>query len=141
MSDLLSAQLLREMEENLTESDNDDEVNFTELNVEYRIISGLRENSKLVWAPTEKNLYYKNSQSKITGCEACKCYKSGCFARLYIRENGSAFRHSNVEHSRSHGSMYTEYKMMYCFNKMKEMARSAPASTTSYQIYQEVIKE
>lgn len=140
MSDLLSTQLLRQMEENLSDSD-DEAFMATELEVEYKIIRGLREKSKLVWAFTENNLYYRNVRSKKTGYEACKCYKPGCSARLYIRNDGSAFRHRNVDHDNIHGSMYTEYMMMHCYNKMKDRAATAPASTTSFQIYQEVVTE
>lgn len=144
MSDALSAQLMREMEGNLSGSESEDEVNGrlpTGINVKFEDIRGLRENSKLVWAFEEKNLYYRNAISAKTQIEACKCYKAGCKSRLYIRPNGTAFRHVDVNHSRIHGSMYLEYKMMHCFNIMKDKARSAPASTTNFEIYQEVIKE
>lgn len=143
MSDLLSAQLLREMNDNLSESEDEpiEEIDIGEIDVKYTMIPGLRKGSSLIWAYEAKNLYYKNAYSKVNRLESCKCYKPKCNARLYIREDGTAFRHSNVEHAKIHGSMYTEFKLMYCFNKMKEKAATAPASTTTFQIYQDAVLE
>lgn len=140
MSDLLSAQLLREVYEELS-SNEDDPIIIGEIEVKYSMIPGLRSGSKVVWAFEEEHLYYKNSYSKKTDLESCKCYKSGCRARLYIRTDGSAFRHSGINHDRNHGSMYTDFKYMYCFNAMKQQATTAPASTTSFQVYTEVVLE
>lgn len=140
MSDTYSAQLIREMEENLSESD-DEVITVQQIEVEYEIIPGLRENSRLVWEFREQNLYYRNVYSKKTGNEACKCYKPGCSVRLYIRQDGSAFRYSNLSHAKIHGSMYKERKEMYCFNKMKDRAKTAPPSVTVFQIYQEAVQE
>lgn len=143
MSDAFSAQLLRQMEEDLSDSGDEVIMNDTELEleVEYKMIRGMRENSQLVWAFKENNLYYRNVLSKKTGIHACKCYKPGCSARLYIRKDESAFRHIDVDHDKIHGSMYTEYMMMHCYNKMKDKAVTAPASTTPFQIYQEIVAE
>lgn len=140
MSDSLSAQLLREMNEQLS-SDENEPISIGEIDFEYTLIPGLRKGSNLVWVPEEKCLYYKNAYSKITSIESCKCYKPKCSARLYIRKNGTAYRHSSVQHSKGHGSMYKEFITMHCFNKMKKAAEIAPASETSFQIYTEVIKE
>lgn len=141
MSDLLSAQLLREMNDELSQSDDDEPFIHGEVEVDYELIPGKREGSELIWAFNENNLYYKNSYSRKKRLESCKCTKKRCTARLYIRDDGSAFRKSGARHFRSHGSMYTDYKETYCFNKMKEIAGTALASTTTFQIYQEVIKE
>lgn len=138
MSDLLSAQLLREMEDNLSGGE-DDPINIGDIEVQFRMIEGLREESSLVWAFEEECLYYKNSYSRKTGLEACKCCKKGCKARLYIREDGTAFR--KVHHASNHGSMYKDFKYAHCFNKMKQRAATAPASMTTFQIYQEVLLE
>lgn len=138
--DLLSAQLLREI--NGESSRNEDDLTIVgNIEVHYTMVPGLRKGSSLVWAFEEDHLYYKNSYSKVNALDSCKCYKKGCKARLYIREDGSAFRHGDIEHAKSHGSMYTEFKFMYCFNKMKEKADTALASTTTYQIYTEVVLE
>lgn len=140
MSDSLSAQLLREMNDNLSETE-DEPIIIGEIAVEYRMIPGMREGSSLVWAYEEKHLYYKNAYSKVKRLESCKCYVPKCRSRLYIREDGTAFRKSNVEHAQNHGSMYTDFKYKYCFNKMKQKAKTAPASLSAFQIFQEVISE
>lgn len=140
MSDVLSEQLLREIEDEL--SNNEDEpIIVGEIEIKYEMIYGLRKGSSLVWTPEEEYLYYKNSYSRKTRLESCKCYKPNCKARLYIRENGKAYRKSDIDHAVNHGSMYTDFKMMYCYNKMKQKAEKSPASITSFQIYQEVVLE
>lgn len=140
MSDLLSAQLLQEMNEEL--SDNEDEpITIGEVEVQYTMIPGLRKGSSVVWTLEEEHLYYKNAISKATGFESCKCYMPGCKARLYIRQDGTAFRNSTISHTKNHGSMYTDFKFMYCFNKMKQTADTAHASTTTFQIYSKVVSE
>lgn len=140
MSDCLSAQLLSELDEEISENE-DEQITDGSIEVKYTIIPGLRKNSSLIWAFEEKYLYYKNSYSKVTELEACKCYKPKCAARLYIRKDGSAYRNSDIGHAISHGFMYTDFKLMYCFNKMKKKAETALASTSSFQIYQEVVLE
>lgn len=140
MSDVLSEQLLREIDDELS-NDEDEPINIGEIEVQYEIVEGLRKGSSLVWASEEKNLYYKNAYSKKNRLESCKCYIPKCKARLYIREDGTAFRHINVKHAKIHGSMYSEFKLMHCFNKMKHKAETAPASTTSFQIYQDIVLE
>lgn len=143
MSELLSEQILREIDE-YSSSDEDDlnnDVNIVNIEVLYEMIRGLREGSNLVWAMEEKHLYYKNSFSQKTRLTACKCYKKGCKARLYIREDDTAFRNGRIDHAKNHGSMYVDYKFMYCFNQMKDKAKTALASTTTFEIYVEVVNE
>lgn len=140
MSDLLSVQLLREINDELSDTE-DDPINIGEIEVQYTLIKGLREGSCLVWAHEEEHLYYKNSFSNSKNVESCKCYMAGCRVRLYIRSNGTAFRRNGIEHAKNHGSMYVEYKIMHCFNIMKQKANTAVASTTTFQIYQEAVSE
>lgn len=141
MSDLLSAQILRQINEELSNSSEDDSIIIGEIEVKYIIIPGFRTGSNLVWAFEEQHLYYKNAYSKAKNQESCKCYKPGCRVRLYIREDGTAFRFIEINHAKNHGSMYSDFKQMYCFNKMKKEAETAPASTTPFQIYQKVVLE
>lgn len=138
--DLLSAQLLREINEEISHEEG--AINtIGEIEIRYVMTAGIREGSSLVWAFDEENLYYKNSYSDSTGVRACKCYFNGCSARLYIRPNGTAFRFSDIKHADFHGSMYSTYKYAYCFNAMKQKAKSALASTTTHDIYKEVVLE
>lgn len=139
MSDLLSAQLLREMNENLSDSEDDHSISV--IDVKYMIIPGLREGSNLIWAFEEEYLYYKNAFSESKNELSCKCYVAGCRARLKIRADGTAYRDPGIPHARNHGSMYTNFKYMHCFNAMKEKAKTAPASMTTYDVYTEVLLE
>lgn len=121
--------------------DEDSPISIGEIEVRFEIVPGLRQGPNLVWAFEEEHLYYKNAFSKTSGLESCKCHKPGCRARLYIRTDGTAYRHSGIKHSANHGSMYPDFKYMYCFNAMKQKAVEALASTTSFQIYSEVVLE
>lgn len=146
MSDSLSAQLLREINdrirhESVEEEEEEELSSIGEIEVRYIMIPGRREGSSLVWAFEEQNLYYKNYYSRSNEQQACKCLQPGCNARLYIRANGDAYRYIDIDHAEFHGSMYAEYKYMYCFNKMKEKAKIASASTTTSSIYKEVFLE
>lgn len=139
MSDSLSAQLMREIQESIADTANENDT-IGEIDVKYEIVTGKREGSHLIWTIDDEFLYYKNSFSKKTGIESCKCVADGCNARIYIREDGSAFKYSSTNHT--HGSMYSShFKYMYCFNKMKQRAKNAAASTTCYEIYSEAVIE
>lgn len=81
---------------------------------------GLREGSQLIWAHEEQNLYYKNSYSKSTDLEAYTCYESGCNARVYIRNDNTAYRFSEVQHAQFHGKMYTNFKYMQCIASIRQ---------------------
>lgn len=145
MSDYLSAQLLREIEnENSPENENDDELNDGVIDeaiieVNYELVSGFRMNSQLMWAYDEMQLYYKYSSSKNKTAYTCRI--EGCTARVFLREDKTAFKDTRCKHSNAHGTQYKEYKAMYCDNKMKQKAKSAPASMTPYDIYMEVVAE
>lgn len=139
MSDSLSLQLLREIQQNIVDTSNRNET-IGEIEVNYEIVPGKRGGSHLVWAFEDEFLFYKNSLSKKSGNEACKCIEKGCNARMYICEDGSAFKHSVTNHN--HGSMYSShFKYTYCFDKMKQKAKRSAASTSSYEIYSAVVLE
>lgn len=138
MSDTFTTELLREMQNALSEDEVEEngviEVNFI-------LIPGLRQGSELMWVEEEEQLYYKNSVSDKTKVAAYTCRITGCLARVYVNPDGTAQRDADTKHIISHGSQYYDFKFMHCDNKMKEKAISAPASMTPYAIYMEVIKE
>lgn len=138
MSDTFSRQLLQEME-NAVASSEDDEIGIVE--VKYEIIPGLRANSRLMWAFEENQLYYENSYSKSKQQRPFTCRVKGCPARVFVRDDQTAYRDLETTHLSSHGSQYQDYKLMYCTNEMKRRAVTAPASMTSYDIYMETILE
>lgn len=143
MSDKLSTILLNEMNEAICFTDDSEEVDIKiigEIEVFFEWIPGLREKSSLLWAFEEEHLYNANSYSKKKKATACTCMEPKCYAWVFVRDDGTAYRLSSISHS-SHGSFYEKYKHMYCFNKMKERAISAPASTTPFEIYSDVLLE
>lgn len=144
MCDKLSTRLLTEMNSAICSTNETEEVDlntFGEIEVFFEWIPGLRKGSKLLWAYEEEHLYYVNSYSQKMKITACTCIEPKCYARLYVRDDGTAYRLNQTIHLSSHGSFYEKYKHMYCFNKMKERAASAPASSTPFEIYSDVVLE
>lgn len=139
MSDNFISELLREVESSLTQSEPEDEETMT--NVMYRLIPGLRENSEVMWAFEQNQLYYQNAYSRKTQLTSYTCRVKNCKARVFVRPDKSAFQDTSIAHLASHGSQYQDYKYMYCDYKMKQRAKTAPASMTPYEIYMEVIAE
>lgn len=132
---------MNQMNESLTENEDESSDDSTlDFEIQYEYIPGFRKGSQVVWAFEEKKLYYVNSYSKKTKLTACTFYENQCTARIFIRENGTAFKQTTHKHKR-HDSHYEIFKHMYCFNKMKDRAASAPASTQPYEIYKEVLVE
>lgn len=137
MSDSFTTELLREMENSLTLSE--DEISGM-MDVQYTMVPGLRENSEILWAFDEQQMYYKNSFSQKTQCTAYTCRVKGCTARLFVRPDKTAYR-TEINHLNSHGSQYKDFKLMYCDNQMKQRAKTAPASMAPYDIYMEVVAQ
>lgn len=139
MSDNFASELLKELDEQNSFSQSEDEQILT--NVKYKMIPGLRENSVLMWAYEQNHLYYKNAYSIKTKDTSYTCRVKECKARIFVRPDGAAFQDTTIKHLTSHGSQYQDYKFMYCDSKMKERAKTAPGSMTPYEIYMEVISE
>lgn len=135
MSIPLSELLLREIDEVP-----DVEILSDEIIVNFQIVPGLRDNSSLVWAFEEQQLYYKKSVNK-NGIQSCVCNVPTCNARMFIKPDGSGYKKTGQRAHKRHQAGYTEYKMMYCFNKMKEKAKNAPVCMQPFDIYTEVVKE
>lgn len=138
MSDSFCSELRREMEIALEEGE--EEENEPILNLKYEIVEGLREGSSILWTTQEQQLYYRNSFSKKTQLTAYTCRIANCRARVFVRADNTAFR-STIPHLSQHGSQYKDFKQMSCEKKMKERAKSAPASMSPYDIYMEAVAE
>lgn len=90
MNDSFCSELHREMESALEE---EEEINTnTILNLQYEIVEGLRTGSLLLWATHEQQLYYRNSFSTKTQQTAYTCRFPNCRARVFVRNDGTAFR-------------------------------------------------
>lgn len=144
MSDKLSTRLLNQMNNELSSIDDTEDgeefnsIDFIEVRSEW--IMGFRKNSILLWTLEEEYLYYKNAYNNTKKVTACTCIDQNCKARIFVREDGTAYRLSSSSHI-PHGTFYEKYRHMYCFNRMKEMAISAPASSTPYEIFTEAVLE
>lgn len=135
-AETFSTQLLRD---GLSESGEEEEMDL--INVPYEMIRGFRKNSMLLWAFEEKQLYYWNSYSKERQIAGYTCRVKGCPARIYVRDDRTAYRELGLNHLNSHKTQYSEYLQMRCENKMKDKAKDAVASMSPYEIYMECVKE
>lgn len=150
MSEPLSMRLKNQMQiemqrnSNFSESESDSDVEsidgyLTRNNeVNYEMISGLRENSEILWDAEEHQLYYYNASKSVNSAFTC-CVKA-CKARIFVRPDGTAFRNEKSVHS-THGRQYEKYKLMYCHNRLKDKVLSSPSSKKLKDIYNEVVGE
>lgn len=104
-------------------------------------MEGLRSNSNVMWIPDEQNLYYRNCYNKKYEAWGYTCSWKKCNARVFAKEDGTVFKMSSTEHSYSHGSMYNKYKESIMTKMMKERCKTAPASTTVREIFNEGVIE
>lgn len=101
-------------------------------------IRGFRSGSDIIWDPDERMLYYQNSLNKVSKDMAWTCYVKNCDGRIFIKQNGTAYKSNNTQHE-NHGHMYEIFMHMQYFNDMKDMCLTAPASVSVRDIYNEVI--
>lgn len=97
------------------------------MEVEYELLTGKRTDSTLVYVPSEKNLYVKNSTTKDVQRYVCyqKILRRGpqngdvipmCYARITMK-NGNCYR-TNAPHA-PHGDHEHIYADMLTANKIK----------------------
>lgn len=138
--DDLREKLLAEFDNHSDDEEESDTAHIGLIPLEFLFIKGLRSTSKLIWIPEEECLFYSNVRSERYDAIAYTCYQKKCTARVYLREDGSAFKTHNSIHS-NHGSMYHIFKEMQCINTMKEKCNSASASVTIREIFNDAVLE
>lgn len=107
----------------------------TPLNFEW--ISARREGDRLGWDGVNHQLYYKDGFNIELNADAFTCTTDECYARLFLRD-GEAFKlASTPEHT--HGPVYHVYKEIFLFNWMKNRCKTAPASASTLNIYEEAL--
>lgn len=85
-------------------------------------------------------LYMSNGRRTANGdeeFEAFTCYIKKCPGRVYLRHDGIAFRISG--HTVKHDSMHKLYIEMKCRGIMREMCKTAGASKSVADIYNDAI--
>lgn len=106
--------------------------------MDFTWIEGLRKGSRLVWVPSEDNLYLSKAMSSKYDALACTCYMKGCKERIFIMNDGTVGRATRTS-NHNHASLYNVYKELFLFNWMKERCRTAPASALIRDIYNEAV--
>lgn len=139
--EVLRAKLLAEFDQHSTDDESENEnLNIGFIVITFLWIQGLRAKSKLMWVPDENNLYYANVRSREYEAMGYTCYVKNCTARIYLKVDGTAFKTHSTTHS-NHGSLYSVYKEMQCINRMKEKCKTASASVTIREIYNDAVLE
>lgn len=107
-------------------------------NFHYTWTVGIRSNSELMWAVEEEILYVSNGKIVTKdGDEAFTCYEKKCKGRVYLKQNGIAYKVK--EHTVNHGSMYDKYLEMQCREMMREQCRISGASKSVRDIYEDAV--
>lgn len=115
----------------------DDDENCALQNLLYSWTVGIRSNSELLWVMKEEALYVSNGKILGNDEEAYTCYIKNCKGRVYLKQNGIAFK--VAEHTVNHGSMYKLYVEMQCREQMREDCRNAGASKSIGDIYDDAV--
>lgn len=104
----------------------------------YLWIVGLRSDSELMWAVEEEAIYVSNRKIIAKDqAEAFTCKVKNCKGRIYLKPNGTAYK--ITEHTIDHGSMYKTYVELLCRNFMREECKTAGASKSVNDIYEEAV--
>lgn len=132
------AKLCYDTNESDYEKDGDNFGPIAPTNFHYVWTVGLRSNSELMWAVEEETLYVSNGKIlKNTNEEAFTCNYPKCRARVYLKQNGIAYK--VTEHSIDHGSMYDMYMEIQCREQMREQCKTAGASKSIADIYYDAV--
>lgn len=104
----------------------------------YTFITGDRKDSELMWVTDDECLYVSNGKIIAKdSSEAYTCIINKCNARVYLKPNGVAYK--VTEHTVNHGNMYETYKKCQCRTYMREECKSAGASKSIKDIYDEAV--
>lgn len=101
-------------------------------------VVGKRSDSELMWAVEEEILYTSNAKIIAKDqAEAFTCHCKPCKGRVYLKPNGIAYK--VTEHTVDHGSMYKQFVEFQCRNYMREECKTAGASKSIRDIYEEAL--
>lgn len=103
--------------------------------VEYEIITGHREDTKLLYLLNEKQLYKKNSITKL-GTHYL-CIVNNCSARVYVKD-GVCFKSIFSKSGHNHGLNDVFYKKLSALNDMKAKI-TVDKNTPLREIFNEVM--
>lgn len=119
------------------EEDNDEFGPSVPNNLQYTWIVGLRSDSELMWCIDDEALYVSNGKISKSNEEAFTCNYTKCQARVYLKQNGIAYKVKN--HTIEHGSMYEKYMEMQCRQLMREDVKAAGASKSISDVYNDAV--
>lgn len=107
-------------------------------NIQYIWTPGKRFNSELMYSLEEEFLYVSNGKIvKSENAEAFTCYIKECKGRVFLKPNGIVYKGNS--HTVQHSSMYKDLICMQCRHEMRENCKTADASKTVKQIYEDAV--
>lgn len=108
------------------------------LQIEYEIVPGKRQNSKLLWSSTELQFYKFNT--KLSTGNSYLCYINGCNCRVLLKNDGTCFK---TDSSKVHNHPTNEelYEQLSIANEMKTKCKEDASSKSVKEIYDEVLME
>lgn len=119
------------------ELENDDCDSIVPNNLQYSWTVGLRADSELMWCIDDESLYVSNGKIVKSNEEAFTCNYPKCRGRLYLKRNGIAYKVNH--HTIDHGSMYNKYLEIQCRQLMRDECKSAGASKSVSDIYNDAV--
>lgn len=141
----LQAKLLKEFSDSDSDKNIDVDKNRNTLSpfvfLAFIFLHGIQNTSNVIYVPDDKQLYLENGFNKTLDAIRFRCYqyhKLSCDAKVFLRKDGKLFQ-KNDGNFHSHEDQYITYVEMKCMNGMKEMCKTAPASTTPREIYDQCI--
>lgn len=119
-------------------NDNDEFEDIVPQSFHYTWVVGLRSNSELMFAVEEEMLYVSNGKILAKDkAEAFTCHEKKCKGRVYLKPNGIAYKVH--DHTIKHGSMYELYVELICREMMRQECKTAGASKSITDIYNEAV--
>lgn len=121
----------------IDDEDEDDDFDTAPNVLQYTWTVGLRADSELMWCIDDEALYVSNGKIVQSDKEAFTCNYPKCRGRIYLTQNGIAYR--VADHTIDHGSMYNKFLEMQCRELMRDECKSAGASKSVSDIYNDAV--
>lgn len=107
------------------------------LQIEYEIVPGKRQNSKLLWSSTERQFYKFNT--KLSTGNSYLCYH-GCNCRVLLKNDGTCVK-TDTRKNHNHPTNEELYEQLSIANEMKTKCKEDATSKSVKEIYDEVLME
>lgn len=105
--------------------------------IEYKIVAGKRQNSKLLWSSTELQFYKFNT--KLTTGQSYLCYH-GCDCRVLLKNDGTCIK-TDSKKMHNHPTNEELYEQLLIANEIKTKCKEDTSTKTVKEIYDETLMD